>query len=222
MLVAGISILLPAIDAEARWGQGQGPGNRQNCRNAGTSQVAANLPYQELSASEKAGLILMREEEKLARDVYTTLYRQWNLPIFNNISQSEQRHMDSVGILLNKYKVDDPVADATVGVFSSATMQQLYTDLTGQGSQSLVAALQVGATIEDLDIKDLNELLAKTDNIDIQNVYANLAKGSRNHLRSFTGQLERNGVVYEAQYLAAEELQAIIDSPKERGRIAVR
>lgn len=55
------------------------------------------------------------------------------------------------------------------------------------------AGLHVGATIEDLDRKDLNDLLQKTDDADISMIYSNLAKGSRNHLRAFNRQLIRSG-----------------------------
>ena len=42
--------------------------------------------------------------------------------------------------------------------------------------------------------------------------------GSRNHLRAYVGQIENLGVVYEAQYLSQDEVDAIVDSPIERGR----
>lgn len=42
-----------------------------------------------LNAAEIEGLLFMREEEKLAHDVYLALYAKWGLPIFQNIAQSE-------------------------------------------------------------------------------------------------------------------------------------
>jgi len=112
----------------------------------------------------------MREEEKLARDVYQVLYQQWGHQVFANIFQSEQRHMDAVKALLDKYNLVDPVTDSRVGVFTAPEMQTLYDSLITEGRTSLVAAFNVGATIEDLDIKDLYELLEKTDNDDIKMV----------------------------------------------------
>ena len=52
-----------------------------------------------LSDEEVYWLMYMREEEKLARDVYATLYEKWGTRIFNNIRVSEQRHMDAVKAL---------------------------------------------------------------------------------------------------------------------------
>lgn len=180
------------------------------------------MAMESLSAEERSGLLYMREEEKLARDVYQTLYEQWQTPIFANIAQSEQTHTEAVRQLLEKYDVPDPVTDDTVGVFTDPELQTLYDELTAAGSESLVAALRVGATIEDLDIKDLADELAVTDNEDITLVYQNLQRGSRNHLRSFVAQLERQGAMYEPQYISEAEYEAIIGSDRETGTGASR
>lgn len=177
----------------------------------------ASLPSELLSQEEIDGLLLMREEEKLARDVYQTLYEQWGLRIFTNIAQSEQTHTEAIRDLLEKYNLTDPVTDDTIGVFKNETLQALYTNLVAQGQTSDVAALRVGATIEDLDIKDLQDLLNKTDNQDIALIYENLMRGSRNHLRSFTKQLTMRTETYEPQYISIEDYQAIISGSQETG-----
>jgi len=209
----GLGLLLVPVDGNAgRWGQGKG-------QQAGLSTMVANLPMQDLSPEEEISLAKMREEEKLARDVYRTLYDKWKLQVFANITRSEQRHMDAVGALLDKYNRPDPVTDPATGVFTDPAMQRLYTALVEQGLQSPEQALQVGATIEDLDIKDLYDLLAQTDNTDIKTVYQNLAKGSRNHLRAFTAELSSRGKIYAAQYLTQDQINDIITAPHERGRV---
>jgi hypothetical protein len=142
-----------------------------------------------LDADEAAGLLFMREEEKVAHDVYTTLYEQWGLPIFDNISDSEERHEDQVEILLDRYQIPDPADGNAIGVFTDPDLQQLYDTLVVQGSQSLTDALQVGVLIEETDIVDLQERIAQTDNADIQQVYGQLLNGSNNHLSAFTSSL---------------------------------
>jgi len=127
--------------------------------------------------------------------------------------------MDSVKVLLDKYGMTDPVTDSSSGVFTDPELQRLYNELLDQGRQSMVAALTVGATIEDLDIKDLYDLLAQTDNRDIQVVYQNLAKGSRNHMRAFVSQLSMRDAVYGAQFLTTAQVEDIITTPWERGRV---
>ena len=94
-----------------------------------------------LSAEEVDGLLWMREEEKLAHDVYVTLYEKWNLPIFQNISQSELTHTDAVKSLLDRYSLADPAVGNAVGVFVNPTLQALNDQLVEQGSHRLVCAL---------------------------------------------------------------------------------
>ncbi|MBN1224192.1 MAG: DUF2202 domain-containing protein [Candidatus Aminicenantes bacterium] len=181
------------------------------------SELIASLPYQEVDEKERADLSYMYQEEKMARDVYLTLKEHWNRLIFQNIANSEQRHMDAIKMLFDKYSLPLPILDDTVGYFTNAEIQNLYLELVAAGKVSLENALKVGATIEDRDIFDLKEALYRTDNSDIKTVYQNLMKGSRNHLRAFARQLSILSISYEAQYLSQEEVDAIINSPMERG-----
>lgn len=178
-----------------------------------------SLPVEELTEAEKDGLIVMREEEKLAHDVYAVLYNQWNLKIFNNIAKSEQTHTDAVKFLLERYGLSDPVIDDTVGVFTNSDFSKLYADLINQGSTSLLDALVVGATIEDLDIKDLQDYIIQTNNEDIIRVYENLMKGSRNHMRAFVGQIRDRGGEYMAQYISQSEINEILSREQELGSV---
>ena len=126
--------------------------------------------------------------------------------------------MDAILLLLNKYNLLDPVANNFAGVFANGTLQNLYNQLTTQGSASSLDALKVGATIEDLDIYDLKTALTKVDNQDIRLVYENLMKGSRNHLRSFYSNILVAGGTYTPQFITQAEFDAIIDSPMETGK----
>lgn len=172
----------------------------------------------ELSDDEIAGLLLMREEEKLAHDVYIALYETWGLAIFQNIANSEQSHTDAVKALLDAYGLEDPAAGEAPGEFVNADLQALYNELITQGSQSLSNALKVGAAIEEIDILDLEEQQVQTDDPGIRTVYENLLKGSRNHLRSFTSTLYRQtGETYQPQYLSTDVYQGIVGSSIESG-----
>lgn len=139
----------------------------------------------ELSQEERDGLIHMRIEEKLARDVYIVMGELWNHKVFLNIQLSEQKHMESVKRLLDKYSVPDPLTTDSVGVFSDPQFQLLYDQYILQGSQSLTEALLVGKAIEELDIADLTFQLTFVDNPDIIRVYQNLKAASENHLAAF-------------------------------------
>jgi len=172
-----------------------------------------------LNSSEAEGLLYMREEEKLAHDIYNELYTRWQLPIFNNIAQSETRHMNAVLTLINHYGLDDPIANHNPGVFTNPDLQNLYNSLLQTGKRSLADALKVGAEIEELDIADLEEKIEQTQNPDLQRVYTNLVRGSRNHLRSFVSVFNRQtGQTYQPQHLSLEHYNAIIHSAHEPGR----
>ena len=177
----------------------------------------ANLPKGDLSEQEKQDLFFMREEEKLARDVYALLYDKWDLKVFDHIKNSEQKHMDAVKVLLDRYNLDDPVTNDSIGHFNNQDLKTLYDKLISQGSLSQIEALKVGATIEDVDIRDLQNAITNTDNEDIKTVYENLMRGSRNHMRAFTKELSVIGASYTPQYISQEEYDAIINSDIERG-----
>ena len=168
----------------------------------------AGQPSGDLTASEKEGLLYMAEEEKLAGDVYQALNEKWNLRIFNNIGKAERTHEAAIKTLLTRYSLPDPTRGA--GVFSNDTMQVLYDDLISRGSTSARDALQVGAAVEEIDILDLKERMAQTDKADILMVYANLKKGSENHLQAFVNNLQRQGFEYRPEYLSLKEYDGII------------
>lgn len=177
------------------------------------------LPRQALSAAETADLVLMRQEEKLARDVYTVLYGYWKLPAFDNIAQSEQAHMDLTKFLLDRYALPDPNPSDAIGVFRDAQFTQLFQVLVLFGIQSQDHALVVGAFIEDLDIADLDGALQRSDNRDLDVLYQNLQLGSRNHLRSFYSLLTKRQLYYPGIVLPTSRILAIALSAHEMGAV---
>ena len=171
-----------------------------------------NLPLEALSQAEINGLLYMREEEKLARDVYIFMYTLYPQPIFNNISKSEQRHTDAIKTLLERYELNDPVAEDIKGSFKNQTLQNLYDNLIEKGKVDRIEALKVGALIEETDIQDIeNELEKNVDNQDISTVYGNLLRGSKNHLKAFVNVLKASGVEYEPVLLDLEIFNEIVE-----------
>ncbi len=157
----------------------------------------------------------VREEEKLARDVYATLYdyfysHDMTLGIFNNIAYSEQKHMDAMLKLLEKYGIDDSAKfdgqgeypdscreydedgeDEKLCSFNNTDLDNLYFQLITDGKASSLAAFLVGAYIEELDISDLGEAITHAEGYpNIQSVYEHLLCGSGNHLRAFARNIE--------------------------------
>jgi len=155
-------------------------------------------------------LVFLREEEKLARDVYLTLYDRWGFQVFGNIADSEQRHTSSVLGLLDAYDIPDPVVDDQVGVFTNAEIAHLYDELVALGQTSEIDALVVGATIEDLDIYDITEMLRNTDARNVTRVLESLRCGSHSHARAFDRVLQTYGITYQPQYTAQAEWDAVL------------
>ena len=172
-----------------------------------------------LSEDEEADLLFMREEEKLARDVYLLMALKWNLNTFTKIATSEQRHMDAVKNLLNTYNLTDPVDDESIpDNFKEESLNVLYDDFLLRGDMSLGAALLVGAEIEEIDILDLQAVQerANPEHTDIIGTYESLECASRNHLRAFVRHIELQGEPYVPVFIDDTEYDAIIESPMER------
>lgn len=177
----------------------------------------AALPTEPLSAAERDGLLFMREEEQLARDVYLASAARYAQPSFGNIAASEATHAAAVATLLARYGVADPMAGLATGRYASPAFQALYDALVASSATGLVAALQVGLEIEELDIRDLRQQLAAVDNADIALVYGQLMRGSRNHLRAYASLLARQGGSYVPKYISQADYDAIVASPIETG-----
>ncbi len=172
----------------------------------------ALIPAGELNQAETDALLFMWEEEKLARDVYTSFSTIYTKPLFNNIAASEQTHMDSVKELLDRYGLATPSAD-TAGVFANADLQALYTQLVTQGKLSELDAVKASAAIEEIDILDLQERLAQTDQADIQQVFNSLLSGSYNHLNAFAANYWTiSGTAYVPQYMSQADYDAVVTS----------
>ncbi len=149
-------------------------------------------PVPSLTQEMIDGLLYMREEEKVARDVYTVLGKKWNTKTFANIASSEQQHMNSIAQLITLYGLVDPVQNNPVGVFTNAELQDIYTTLVAQGSLSLKDGYTVGTLIEQQDINDLVVQLGIVPaGSNLAKLYTNLKLGSQNHLTAFTLALQR-------------------------------
>ena len=176
-----------------------------------------------LSEAETAGLIKMREEEKLARDVYTALSEKWGAQIFTNIARSESQHTSAVRSLLIAHNVTDPVTDDARGVFVNQDLAKLYTELVSRGQSSIVDAYRVGAYIEDLDIADLEKEIDATTHEDIKVVYEHLQNGSENHLRAFNRNIEiATGEAYNPEFISDDTFESIVERENGFGQEGMR
>jgi len=188
-----------------------------------------------LDYNEKTHLIFMREEEKLARDVYIVLGTLYpDSTVFGKIDDSEQRHTDAVRDMLEKYGVKDPSKNDNVGVYTGKQFGWYFTEkfnqLTTLAKNSEFDAYKVGALIEELDMYDIilcPRVIVETDdkindetecgklysdNADVVRMLDSLLDGSESHLRAYVKNIEniQGEGTYEAQYLTQEEVDAIL------------
>lgn len=211
-LLAGV-LLLSSCEKVGPLDTGQG--NLTQSLAAVQSSVT-NLPLETLDSAERERILFIREEEKLAYDVYQTLFDRYGVKIFQNIPNSEMSHMEAMLSIIKKYQLIDPMDRNPRGIFTDPALQSLYNALVSQGQVSLLAAYLVGTKIEELDIYDLNKSIAVTNNQDVKLVYDFLNKGSRNHLRSFYKNLSNAGGTYSPVYISLAEFTAIVTTPTEK------
>ena len=169
---------------------------------------------QTLTEDDKEALLFMLEEEKLARDTYVYLNDIWSINQFANIQKSEQTHMNAVENLLIQYRIAYNILPA--GEFANQDLQNYYNQFAIDGAVSQSNAFQIGATIEDLDIVDLQNNLNATTNTTIIVVFKSLQCGSRNHLRSFVKGIEKIGDNYTPQFLSQDDYDTIIEGSQEK------
>ncbi len=184
------------------------------CNDDKTDTQLEELASANLTIGDENALLFMLEEEKLARDTYEYLDELYGINQFSNIKLSEQSHMNAVAGLLDQYNIDYTILP--YGEFENKEMQDLYDQFVEKGQIDAMNALEVGATIEDLDIVDLEEFIEATSNASIIAVFESLQCGSRNHLRSFVSVIENSNETYEPQFLSIEEYNQIIDDTNER------
>lgn len=168
-----VTLMFPALDTTVRARGGWG----------GSGSTTA------LTAKEAQDLIYLREEEKLARDVYLKMLEVWKATIFSNISSAEQIHTTRVKDLLSKYRIADPVVNDMPGVFTNPLFTSYYASLVQKGTLSYTDALEVGVLVEKMDIQDIDQMLLDTARTDVQQVLSNLRAASYNHLSAFNRQL---------------------------------
>lgn len=184
------------------------------CSNDNEGNNNANTLDQTLNESDRNALLFMLEEERLARDTYIFLNNEWSLNQFANIKNSEQTHMNAVESMLIQYDIQYNILP--IGEFENQDLQNFYNQFILDGSVSQINALKIGATIEDLDIVDLQNYIEATTNIDLISVFNSLQCGSRNHLRSFVFGIENLGSTYEPQFLSTEAYSTIISASHEQ------
>jgi hypothetical protein len=206
-------------DALAQQVRGRGRSSIQSKSNTQQQPNARRKSNMQNQANgQLSNLFEMREEEKLARDVYLSLNEKWGDRIFANIAQAEMQHMRALENLLAQARSPASQSNDVRGVFTLPRFQKLYADLISKGASSHIEAIQVGLKIEEMDIVDLQKEIQATNNAQVKRVLQNLQRGSRNHLRAFASRLKDLGGTYVATELSQAEFDQVANSKQETGR----
>lgn len=163
-----------------------------------------------LSTELKNTLSYMQNEERLAYDVYSELYKLFpTANQLNNIAEnSESTHIETVELLILKYISSDEefsnldnegvnLETTVAGEYAISAITDLYNALMAKGSASQQDALEVGCMIEVTDINDLDHdiALAQESNAsDVVVAFEYLRNGSYNHYWAFDKGLKSMGV----------------------------
>ena len=168
--------------------------------------------YSQLTDAEVNGILSLREEEKVAYDVYTVMFEKYESKVFKNIAENEKEHMNKIKELIDQFNLTDPIAGTIdqKGVFSNKKMQTMYDEMILGGNYGLLDALRAAARFEETDIVDLRKYLSSASDQSVINVYLNLESGSQDHLRSLVKYIEDEGISYKPSYLSKEDFDKIM------------
>lgn len=169
-----------------------------------------------LNADEIEFLYAVREDEKLAHDVYSVFADKYpTAPQIGRIMNAESTHMAAVDSLFKYYEIDY-VPTTEVGVFASPERQEQFNTLSAQSS-TLVEAFKTMAFIEEEGIAAYNAVVGDIENVNIKLVIEHLTKASGNHLKAVDRQIKSLGETYTPTVLTQEDYDAIINAPFTHG-----
>lgn len=183
--------------------------NKNNSSMSGT--CLTNIATWTLTEEDKKLIQYSYSEEMLARDLYKYFYEKYNNSTFKNISESEQKHMDSVKKLIDAYSIEIPK--------DYWDLKDAYANLKESWDKWLKEALEVWIKIEILDIKDIINSIEKTKNQYIRQILANIWSASYMHMKSFILWLQNANLTTDidySEYLSSSDLETKWNSLKSK------
>lgn len=170
----------------------------------------------DLTTDEIEFIYAVREDEKIARDLYFSFFRNFGLKTFENIGKAEDNHIKATEKLFDYYEIDYPALSAN-GKFEDASRQKLFDSLLLKGTPEL-EAFKVMALLEESNIVEYGEVLKSIVNPNIKLVIENLAKASANHFKAAIRQITALGGTYAPALMTQEQYRALIAIGFEKGK----
>lgn len=212
LIVTGFALLLLS---------GCGDNATKSDNNTTVSSASTEIVYNasELNSTQREEVVFMYNEEKLAKELYATLYTLYGTKTFTNIStRSETKHQLEMQTMLQRYDINflDPtnkersfqqsdLETVAFAQFSVDELQNLYDTLYAKAAQTEQDALEVGCMVEVTDVNDLTIAIADTEGFSLlQESYIKLRNGSYNHYHAFDSALKNLGVTQGCCTLGSE------------------
>lgn len=167
-------------------------------------------PSAPLGEADRRTLLHVSQQEKLARDFYSSLSETWRLDVFHTTSGSEDIHADALRTLLARYKLPDPAYGLGRGEFNRVDLSERYNDLIARGRFSAVEALKAAASVEELEIEHISERLPQVQSPELANVLESVVASDKHHLRSLVVALRKLGHTYTPTRLRREQFDLIL------------
>ncbi|NTV17903.1 MAG: DUF2202 domain-containing protein [Bacteroidales bacterium] len=170
----------------------------------------------DLTADEIEFIYAVREDEKVARDLYFSFFGTFGLKPFENIGKAEDNHIKATEKLFDYYEIDYPALSEN-GKFENAIRQKLFDSLLLKGTPEL-EAFKVMAMLEESNIVEYGEVLKTIANPNIKIVIENLARASANHFKAAIRQITALGGTYTPALMTQEQYKAVIAIGFEKGK----
>ena len=170
----------------------------------------------DLTADEIEFIYAVREDEKVARDLYFSFFGTFGLKPFENIGKAEDNHIKATEKLFDYYEIDYPALSEN-GKFENAIRQKLFDSLLLKGTPEL-EAFKVMAMLEESNIVEYGEVLKTIANPNIKIVIENLARASANHFKAAIRQITALGGTYTPAIMTQEQYEAVIATGFEQGK----
>ena len=151
----------------------------------------------------------------LTKDVNTTFFEVWQLPIFEELAKTEAR---VITILTGTMKVMKLPVETTflhqVGTYNHKGLQKLNDRLVVSGSSSKTEALMASAELEEHQILFLEKALEHTEDVDVILLYDRIRSISKDNLRDIVAELFKEGVAYRPVAMSDQyfDMQVMIEA----------
>lgn len=157
-----------------------------------------------VNEDENQDLYYLLTYNDLVKDASIAFSEIWKNQVFtdevsdrNRMDMFLRKNMIGLGLTVEKTDLGDPQ-----GIFEDQSLQTIYDNLTGAGSQSVIHALQASAELEERMIIFLEKALSRTENLDIILLYDRLRAVSKANLRIISEELKVAGINYRPKVMS--------------------